>query len=160
MTDAGQPTAPGRPGPTGAPNALREAFGRALRDVLVLVAVVTVVGSAVGYLISAERGLWGALLGAAITLVFSGSTILAMLKTAGSSATVASAALVGTWIGKMLLLVVALGLLRQADFYDRGVFVVVLLVGVLGSVYLDYRAVSRARVPYVDPRTATGDGAL
>ncbi|WP_243758378.1 hypothetical protein [Actinotalea soli] len=144
-------------GPVRPPSAVRDAFRRALRDVLVLVGVVTVVGAVVGYLVSGTAGLWGALLAAAVTLVFSGSTVLAMLLTARSSVTAASGALVGTWITKMLLLIIAFGLLRDMDFYDRGTFLVAVLVGVLGAVLLDYRAVAGMRVPYTEP--GAGDGA-
>jgi hypothetical protein len=37
------------------------------------------------------------------------------------------------------------------DFYDRVVLAVVVAVAVIGSALLDYRAVSRGRVPYVSP---------
>lgn len=138
-------------GSPAAPDPVRDVFARALRDMLVLVGVLTVVGIGVGALVGGVPGVWGAVIGVGIALVFSGSTVLAMLATAGSSITAASGALVGTWIAKMLVLVVVLAILRDQDFYHRGVFVVVVLVGVLGSVLLDYRAVARGRVPYIEP---------
>lgn len=138
-------------GAPAAPDPVRDVFARALRDMLVLVGVLTVLGIGVGALAGGMPGVWGAVIGVGVALVFSGSTVLAMLATAGSSITAASGALVGTWIAKMLVLVVVLAILRDQDFYHRGVFVVVVLVGVLGSVLLDYRAVSRGRVPYIEP---------
>jgi hypothetical protein len=151
VTDDDRPTRPAEPTVGNEP--VRAVFRQALRDMLVLVVTLAVVGTAVGALVAdpTSAGVWGALLGVAVALVFSGSTVLAMLLTARSSVTAASGALVGTWLVKMLLLIIAFSLLRNAEFYDRGVFVVVVLVGVLGSVLLDYRAVSMARVPYVDP---------
>ncbi|MCL3860447.1 hypothetical protein [Actinotalea sp. K2] len=128
--------------------ALRAVFRRALRDVLVLVTVIAVVGIAAGAALRGTPGVWGALIGTVIVAVFSGSTVVAMLRTAGSSVTTASAALVGTWIAKMLLLIVAIAVLRDLDFYDSGVLGVVVIVGVLGSVFVDFRAVSTGRVPY------------
>lgn len=147
---------PARPEPTVGDEPVRAVFRRALRDMLLLVGSLAVVGTAVGALVAdpTSAGVWGAALGVAVALVFSGSTVLAMLLTARSSVTAASGALVGTWLVKMLLLIVAFSLLRGADFFDRGVFVVVVLVGVLGSVLLDYRAVAAARVPYTDPGAA------
>ena len=53
-----------------------------------------------------------------------------------------------TALRDMLLL---LAVLRDLDFYHRVVFAVVLLIGVLGSALLDYRAVRRGRVPYTNP---------
>jgi hypothetical protein len=151
----GAPAAGARPEPTVRDEPVREVFRRALRDMLVLVGALAVLGIGIGALVAepASAGVWGAVLGVAVALVFSGSTVLAMYLTARSSLTAASGALVGTWLVKMMLLIIAFSVLRTMDFYDRGVFVVVVLVGVLGSVLLDYRAVSRARVPYVDPST-------
>ncbi len=132
-------------------DAARSVFARALRDMLVLVAVVTVLGVAVGYLVAALPGVWGALLGVAVTLLFSGTTVLSMLKTSDSSPTTLGAVILGAWLGKMVVLVALFALLRDQTFYDKGVFVAVVLVGVLGSALLDYRAVKQGRVPYVVP---------
>jgi len=52
----------------------------------------------------------------------------------------------------MVVLVVILALLGQADFYDRVVFAVVVLVGVVGSAGLDMYSVVKGRQPYVSPR--------
>jgi len=122
---------------------------------LVLVGLLTVVGTAAGWWLAGSPGVWGALLGAAVALVFSGSTVLAMLLTADKSITTASGALVGTWIAKTFLLIIAFSVLRGMDFFDRQVFGVVVIVAVLGSVLLDYRAVAGARVPYVEPGRGT-----
>lgn len=153
---AGAPGAPAAAteGPTVGSEPVREVFRRAFRDMLVLVGVLAVVGVGVGALVAdpPAAGVWAAVIAVAVTLVFSGSTVLAMLLTSRSSMAAASGALVGSWIVKMLVLIVVFAALRGADFYHRGVFVTVVLVGVLGSVLLDYRAVARARVPYVEPR--------
>lgn len=143
-----------RPEPTVGDEPVREVFRRAFRDMLVLVGGLAVLGVGVGALVAepSSAGVWAAVSGVAVALVFSGSTVLAMLLTARSSVTAASGALVATWLVKTLVLIVVFAALRDAEFYHRGVFVVVVLVGVLGSVLLDYRAVARARVPYVEPR--------
>ena len=128
-------------------------FRRALRHMLLLVGVLAVVGVVVGALVSdpPSAGVWGALIGAAVTLLFSGTTVVSMLRTADSPPTTTMAVIMGAWLVKMVVLVVILAVLRDQYFYDRSVLVVVLLAGVLGSIYLDYRAVHAGRVPYVDP---------
>lgn len=126
-------------------------FRTALRSMLVLVGVVTVVGSLVGLLVSGTPGLWGALLGAAVTVFFSGTTVVSMLKTTRSGPQTTALVVLGGWVLKMFVLLGVLAVLREAHFYDRYVFAVVLLVGTIGSAALDYRAVSRGRVPYVAP---------
>lgn len=141
----------------GQPDPVRGMLRRALRDVLVFLTVLGVLGFALGALLVEDRtaAMWGALIGWGLALVFSASTVLVMLLTARRSLTAAMGALVGTWLVKTLLVLVVVALLRDQDFYDRAVLVLVVVVGVLGSVLLDYRAVVRGRVPYV----AAEDGA-
>ena len=121
----------------------------------VLVGVLAVVGVALGALLApdATKGVWGALIGAAVALVFSGTTVLTMLRTADSSVATTGAVVLGGWLLKMIVLIAVFAVLRDLDFYDRTVLAVVTIVGVLGSVVLDYRAVVTGRVPYVDPGT-------
>lgn len=124
---------------------------RALRDGAVLVGGLAVLGVVVGGLLSGLPGVWGALLGAAFALFFSATTVVTMLKTVGKSAVTMGAVVMGSWLVKMLVLIVALAILTRFDFYDRVVLFVVLLVGAVGSALLDYRAVRNGRVPYVAP---------
>lgn len=137
--------------PTGA-DAARAVFRTALRDMLVLVAGLAVVGVVTGYLVAGMPGVWGAVLGVAMTVIFSGTTVISMLTTAGASATTTAAVVMGSWLAKMLVLILVLALLRQLDFYDKWMLGGVLMVGVIGAALIDYRAVARGRVPNVIPR--------
>jgi hypothetical protein len=130
---------------------VRAVFRTALRDLLVLDAALAVLGLAIGWLVAGAPGLWGAVLGAGLILVFSGTTVVSMLKTAGSSATTTAAVVMGGWLAKMLVLIVALAVLREFDFYDKRVLGAVVVVGVIGAALVDYRAVVRGRVPNVTP---------
>ena len=136
-------------GPHG--QAVRAVFRTALRDVLVLLGALTVLGVAIGALVAGLPGVWGALLGVGVALLFSATTVWAMLRTVDASPTTTAAVVMGSWLAKMVVLIVILVVLRGMDFYDRWVFAGVLLVGVIGSAVLDYRAVSRGRIPYVEP---------
>ncbi len=131
--------------------AVRAVFRTALRDVLVLLGSLTVLGIVTGVLVAGLPGVWGALLGVGVALLFSATTVWVMLRTVDSSATTTAAVVMGSWFAKMIVLIVVLVVLRDLDFYDRWVFAGVLLVGVVGSAALDYRAVSRGRIPYVEP---------
>jgi hypothetical protein len=73
-----------------------------------------------------------------------------MARTVGKPRATTGAVVMGSWLGKMIVLVVVLVLLRGQDFYDRVVLFVVLLLGAIGSALLDYRAVRGGRVPYTD----------
>jgi hypothetical protein len=149
-TEPDQPTSarPARPAPSAAADAV---FRHALRGMLVLLAALAVLGVGIGALVAGRRGVWGALIGIALALVFSGTTVVSMLVTAGSSLQKLAAVVMGAWLGKVVVVIVVLALLQDLDFYDKPVLAVVLLVGVVGSAFLDYRSVSRGRVPYVEP---------
>jgi hypothetical protein len=137
--------------------AVRAVLRRALRHLLWLLAALTVIGVLLGWLLAGLPGVWGALMGAGVALVFSGTTVVSHLRTAESSPAVTGAVVMGAWLVKMVLLVALFIAIGDLTFYDRTVMVVVLVVGVLGSLYLDYLAVTSGRVPYVDP-TAGRDG--
>ncbi|GAA4834180.1 hypothetical protein GCM10023221_08500 [Luteimicrobium xylanilyticum] len=127
-------------------------FRRALRDVLLFLAAVTVVGVVLGAIFAGTRGVWGALLGAAVALVFSGTTVWSMWRSSHSSPAAMLGIVAGSWLAKMVVLVVALVALQGQDFYSKPVFLAVVLVGVLGSVALDTINYQRARIPYVEPQ--------
>lgn len=130
----------------------KEIFRSALRATLALLVGLAVLGIGAGYLVSGTPGVWAAVLGVGIALLFSGSTIASMLWTADKSPNTMMAVLMGVWIAKMVVLVVILALLGQVDFYDRVVFAVVVLVGVVGSAGLDMYSVVKGRQPYVSPK--------
>lgn len=128
----------------------RAVLRTALRDGGLLVAGLAVAGSLIGLFVSGAAGVWGALIGAALAAFFSGVTVWSMAWTLGKPPTTTGAVVMGSWLGKMVVLVVVLVLLRGQDFYDRVVLFVVLLIGVIGSALLDYRAVREGRLPYTD----------
>lgn len=149
------------PEPTTAPTArtgdspeVHAVFRRALRDGIVLVAGVTVLGVVIGYLVAGLPGVWGALIGAGIAVLFSGATTLSMMRTSNTAPGRMMAVVMGTWLGKLVVVIVLLAVLRGMDFYDRYVLAVVVAVAVIGSALLDYRAVAQGRVPYVSPASA------
>jgi hypothetical protein len=140
-------------------DAVASVFRTALRDMLVLLGVLTVLGIGLGYAIAGMPGVWGALIGIGLALLFSGTTVASMLVTARAPATTMAAVVMGAWLAKVVVLIAVLVVLRDQDFYDRGVLAAVLFAGVIGSALLDYRAVRVGRVPYVSPSAdAAADG--
>ncbi|GEA89505.1 hypothetical protein [Cellulomonas cellasea] len=134
-------------------------FRRALRDMLLLLAVLSVLGVGIGALVAGSAGVWGALIGVGLALVFSGTTVVSMLRTSGSTPQAMAGVVMGAWLAKIVVVIVVLAVLRDLDFYDRTVLAIVLILGVLGSALLDYRAVANGRVPYVEPADRGPDGA-
>ena len=158
MTDApdasapepAEPAVPTKPAPQGA----ERAFRAALRDLLIFLAVIAVVGSVVGYFVAGTPGVWSVLMGAGVVLIFSGTTVVSMLRTANSDATVFAGTVAGLWLAKFLVVVVIIVALRPHDFYDKPVFGITVILGAIGAIALDMRAVQRARVPYLEPDDA------
>ncbi|UNX53981.1 hypothetical protein MF406_13570 [Georgenia sp. TF02-10] len=131
--------------------ATRNMYQVMLRRLAVLVAVLAVGGAGVGYLVAGLPGVWGALMAAGIATLFMLGTVVTMMVTADKPLPIASAAGVGGWLVKMLVLFGLLLAVRGADFYDRGTFFVVLVLAVLGSLAIESAGVLRARVPTVEP---------
>lgn len=156
MTSSDSQPTPARSTSSAAADAV---FRRALRDMLLLLAVLSVLGVGIGALVAGSAGVWGALIGVGLALVFSGTTVLSMLRTSGSTPQAMAGVVMGAWLAKVIVVIVVLAVLRGLDFYDRTVLAIVLILGVLGSALLDYRAVTNGRVPYVEPADRGPDGA-
>lgn len=152
MTDSSRTPAPEPTGPP-APSGAERAFRAALRDLLVFLAVIAVLGSVVGYLVAGLPGVWSVLMGAGVVLIFSGTTVVSMLRTANSDATVFAGTVAGLWLAKFLVVVVIIIALRPLEFYDKPVFGITVIIGAIGAIALDMRAVQRARVPYLEPES-------
>lgn len=130
---------------------IKTMYERILRRLAVLVAALAVGGAVVGWLVAGLPGVWGALMAAGIATLFMLGTVVTMMVTADKPLPIASAAAVGGWLVKMVLLFVVLVLVRGRDFYHPGVFFVVLVLAILGSLAIESAAVLRARVPNVEP---------
>ncbi|WP_164545027.1 hypothetical protein [Antribacter gilvus] len=152
MADATPQPEAGTPADRGTDRgAERAVFRTALRDGLILVGSLAVLGVVVGGLVAGLPGVWGALLGAGIAAFFSATTVWSMLRTVGANPVTMGAVVMGSWLAKIIVLIVVLAVISRFDFYDRIVLFVVLALGAIGSALLDYRAVRNGRVPYVSP---------
>lgn len=137
------------------PSPLRTMFSTVLRRMAILLVVLAVGGCAIGYLAAGTPGLWGGLLGTGLAAFFLLTTAVVMLATADKPLHVASAALVGSWLAKVVVVFVVLLVVRGRDFYHPVVFFVTLTLAILGSVAIEMSAAMRARVPHVDPSNRT-----
>ena len=75
-----------------------------------------------GYLVFGDVPDGWTLVGAAIALVFSGTTTLSMLRTSHTAPGKMMAVIMGTWLGKLAVVVVVLAVLRGMAFYDHARF--------------------------------------
>jgi hypothetical protein len=146
MTDHSDEAGGGRPGPT----ALVTPMRRVLRIGLIASLVALPIAVLIGYLVAGASGAWGAAIGMGIAVGFLTITVGVALVTAGMDATALGASVLGSWLVKMVLLLVVLALLRDADFYSRPVLFVSLLVGTIGTLVLEALVVTRTQVPYTE----------
>jgi len=122
-----------------------------LLRLMLVSAAITVLAVGIGYLVAGTPGVWAALIGAAISVVFNGATVLSMYLVAGRSPELLQIVLLGGWLVKMALLVIVLVWLREQTFYHKGVFVATLVVVVVAALMVEVVTVLRARIPYVEP---------
>lgn len=129
----------------------------ALRYGLFGLAVLTVLALLIAGVVSGMAGLWGALLGAAIGGGFILTTVVAVLWGAKLPPTMAGAVMLGSWVGKLLILLVVVLVLNQFEFFDR----VALFLTVVGALIIVLGAetygVVRQKVPYVTVQESESD---
>ena len=135
-----------------APTTLKAVLARILRQVAVVTVVVTVLGAVLGLLLQGSEGLWGALLGGVVGVVFCLTTVVTMLISEGRSPQFLAMAVLGGWLAKMLVIIVMLAILQDLTFYNRYVLTGTLVAIVLASLAIEMRAAMTARVPVVEPR--------
>lgn len=128
-----------------------------LRTVLVWSGTVTaallVVGGLVGYLVAGVDGLWSALAGvliAAVFLAITAASILIANRWFGDALYVPIffGIVLGGWILKFVVFLVALFVLRDQPWIVGPVFFLALVASVLASLFIDVVVLMRMRVPH------------
>ncbi|MFE4726622.1 hypothetical protein [Microbacterium sp. NPDC056736] len=128
-----------------------------LRTVLVWSGTVTaallVVGGLVGYLVAGVDGLWSALAGvliAAVFLAITAASILIANRWFGDALYVPIffGIVLGGWILKFVVFLVALFVLRDQPWIVGPVFFLALVASVLASLLIDVVVLMRMRVPH------------
>jgi hypothetical protein len=120
-----------------------------------LVAVVLAVGAAViGGLVAGPDGVWSALAGvilAALFLAITSASILIANRWFGDPlyVPVFFGIVMGGWILKLVIFIVALLILRGQPWLEGTVFFVSVVVSVLASLAVDVVVLARMRVPHV-----------
>ena len=114
--------------------------------------VALVVAGGLGYLVAGTQGLWGGVLGIAIPVAFYSITVIVAVVTVRVRPEIFGAAILGSWVLKIAVLIGVLAVLRDATFYSRGAFFVAFVVGTVGYLVAEAVIVVRTRVPYLEPR--------
>ncbi len=122
-------------------------------------AIVIVVMSVIGFAVDDGKGLLSAALGSATAFVFLGITAASILI---SNLFVKSdlyvvwffVIVLGSWIIKFVLFIVAALLLRDQPWINPTLFFISVIVGVMVSLVIDMIVVTKSRIPYVGDLSA------
>ena len=121
-------------------------------------AVLAVLAAVIGYAVADANGMWSALAGvlvAAVFLAITGASILIANRWYGDALYVPIffGIVLGGWILKFIIFIIALLLLRQQPWLESGVFLVAVIVSVVASLVVDVIVMLRLRVPAVSDTT-------
>ena len=123
---------------------------------------IAIIGSIVGLLVDAQRGLVSALIGAAIAFGFvaiTAVTVLAGIRTSKGDMLHPSffAIVLGGWFAKFVVFLVIIVLLKDQPWINPVVLFLTVVIGVAGSLVVDVVVIARSRLPYVSDVTLPGD---
>lgn len=122
----------------------------AVRWGVVGLGALAVVGALVAVLAAGLPGLWGAVIGVAVGGGFILCTALAVLFTEKLPPTTSGLILLGSWLLKMVLAILVLGLLKGMDFYSKPALVIVIVLALVIVLGAETYGLLRVKVPYVD----------
>lgn len=128
---------------------LSSVMKRVLKFGALLVLAILVLGSLIGYFVAGISGILAALAGSLAALAFTGLTALSVLVGSKLSLPGFLGAVLGGWLLKMVLFLIAFTVLNKAEWLTREARPIVfftIVVAVIGGLILDTRIVSKARL--------------
>jgi branched-subunit amino acid transport protein AzlD len=150
VTESPQDASP-TPADPNAPALPPQLFTRILVRLGVFLVVVAAGSLGIGFAVDGMRGVWGALIGTGLAALFAVTTVVAVRTAAKRPMDLMVIAVMGSWLLKMVLVLLVIVAIKDADFYHRGVMFGATAVAVVGSVLIDLQTVATARIPHVRP---------
>lgn len=127
----------------------RSIFTRVLKLGSALIAGIAVLGSAIGFGLTGLPGLFGALAGAVIALVFVSLTALSVLLGSKLSLGGFYAVVLGGWLLKVVIFIGTISILKQVEGLNGVAIFATLVASILGSLAVDALVVTKAKMPVV-----------
>jgi hypothetical protein len=121
-----------------------------------LAVLLIVVGGTIGFLVDGTDGLVSVLLGTAVAILFSAVTAASMIVAVKFQLAAFFGIVMGSWLLKMILFIVALLVLRDLSFINPVALFISLVVAIVGTVAIDTLVVTKSRVGYVSDVTLPG----
>ena len=139
------------------PDSAQAALRLALLLGALVAAGVAVVAGGLGLVLAGTDGLLSGVVGAAFALLFLGVTAVGLLAAGRTldgplGPTVFFGIVLGGWVVKLVLFLVAMLLLRDQPWVEPMVLFLAIVATVIGSLAADVVAVTRARIPIAPPR--------
>lgn len=133
-------------------NSVSQLFKKVLWMGSVLIAVIAIVGSLIGYFGFGEPGLLSAIIGAGMAALFVSFTAISVWL--GSKLSLAGffGVVLGGWLVKMISFLILVVLLRKSEFIVGSVLFFTLVAAVIGSLAVDAWVFTRSRIPVVAPK--------
>ena len=124
-------------------------FTQILKYTGVLALVIAVVGGGLGYFFAGTDGLWSALVGVGLAILFAAITAASMLVEIRFTLGAFFGIVMGAWLLKLVIFIVLLVALRNQPFVNDVVLFLALVVSIIGTLAVDALVVVRGRLSYV-----------
>jgi hypothetical protein len=124
----------------------RSIFTKILTYTGFLALAIAVVGGGLGWALAGTDGLWSALVGVALAVVFAGITAASMLIAIRFRLAAFFGIVMGAWLLKLVIFVVLLVLVKDQPFVDDVVLFLALVVSIIGTLAIDALVVVRGRL--------------
>jgi ATP synthase protein I len=122
-----------------------------LRRSAMLTAPVALLMIVLGGVLGGAKGLLGAALGVALVIVFFGISVLVVSQAAKVSPQAMMAAAVGTFLVKILVLIILVGSFQNSTAFNDKIFGLTVIVCVLAYSAAQMISSMRLKMPYVEP---------
>jgi len=122
-----------------------------LRRSAMLTAPVALLMIVLGGVLGGAKGLLGAVLGVALVIVFFGISVLVVSQAAKVSPQAMMAAAVGTFLVKILVLIILVGSFQNSSAFNDKIFGLTVIVCVLAYSAAQMISSIRLKMPYVEP---------
>lgn len=124
-------------------------FTKVLKLGSLLIAGIAALGSAIGFFAAGLPGLFGALVGSVIALVFVSLTAISVLVGGKLSLGGFYGVVLGGWLLKVMIFIGAIAIIKQIDGLNRVAIFATIVASVLGSLAVDGFVVTKSRIPVV-----------
>ena len=122
-----------------------------LRRSALLTAPVALLMIVLGAILGGTKGLLGAAIGVALVIVFFGISVLVVGRAAKISPQAMMAAAVGTFLVKILVLIILLSIFQDSTAFNGKIFGLTVIVCVIAYSAAQMVSSMRLKVPYVEP---------